>query len=352
MLNVEYITNKIKNIIFSSGFDLVGISEAQRLEDYAHLEKWIEYGYQGDMKYMENVSKRSDVREIDGSFKSVISCAINYNSINNEVSSSKAEEQKLGWISRYATGDDYHYIIKKKLKSISHKIEDLFEFKPQIRYYVDTGPVLERAHAGISGVGWIGKNSCLINKDIGSWIFLSEILIDQVLQYDCDVKDMCGTCTKCIDSCPTNAIVMDKVIDSNKCISYLNIENKKYISDDLAKRFANNIYGCDICQEVCPWNKKAKLTNLKIFSPRPKFRTPDLVTLLSDVEKNWETLKIKSPIKRVKKEGMIRNILIVMGNTGDANYIPILERYLVSKDKIYVRTARDSIQRIQNTIGS
>ena len=352
MPNVEYITNKIKNIIFSSGFDLVGVSEAQRLEDYEHLEKWIEYGYQGDMKYMENVSKRSDVREINSSFKSVISCAINYNSINNEVSSSKAQEQKLGWVSRYAIGDDYHDIIKKKLKTISYKIENLFQFKPQIRYYVDTGPVLERAYAETSGIGWIGKNSCLINKDIGSWIFLSEILIDQVLQYDSDVKDMCGTCTKCIDSCPTNAIVMDKVVDSNKCISYLNIENKKYISDYLAKRFANNIYGCDICQEVCPWNQKAKLTNLEIFSPRREFRTPDLITLLSNVENNWETLKIKSAIKRVKKEGLIRNILIVMGNTGDASYIPILERYLVDKDKIYARTAQDSIQRIQEAIDS
>ena len=352
MSKIENLSNQIKTIILSSGFDIVGISKAHKLKDYKHLKQWVDNKYQADMKYMEHISKRSDVREIDNSFKSVISCAINYNSINNELSSYRAYRKKKGWISRYAIGDDYHKITEKKLKIASLKIKGVFHSEPKIKYYVDTGPVLERAYAGISGTGWIGKNSCLINKEIGSWIFLSEILMDQVLKYDEDVKDMCGTCTRCIDACPTDAIIFDKVVDSNKCISYLNIENKKYIKNDIAKKFLNNIYGCDIYQEVCPWNKRAKLTDLKVFNPKQEFTIPDLIELLRNVENNWNKLKIKSPIKRVKKDGLIRNILIVMGNIGDIKYIPILEEYIINKNLISAKTAEDSIQRIKDSLDS
>ena len=340
------LSNQIKEIVLSSGFDLVGISEAKILEDSHFLKDWLEKGFHGTMKYMEDSKRRSDVREINSKFKSVISCAINYNNLTKDSNSYKALEDNKGWISRYATGDDYHSILGKKLKLVALKIQELFDEQIVVKSYVDTGPILERAHASMGGVGWIGKNSCLINKEIGSWIFVSDILIDKSLVYDSNVKDFCGTCTKCIDACPTNAIVSEKVVDSKKCISYLTIENKKYVEDRMARKFLNNVYGCDICQEVCPWNSKAKIVESSIFNNRDELISPDISILLNKIETEWETLKIKSPIKRAKKDGLIRNILIVMGNSRDSKYIPILEKYAKSHNEIHIRTAEDSIKRL------
>ena len=352
MSNNHNITAEIKSIVLSSGFDLVGVSKAKRLDDDMYLRNWIDNNYQAEMTYMENISKRSDIREINASFKSIITCGINYNSIENKNTSEYANNQNKGWISRYATGDDYHKLLERKLKQISAQIKNLYNRDIATKYYVDTGPVLERAYARNAGVGWVGKNSCVINREVGSWIFLSEILIDQELDYDLETKDMCGSCTRCIDSCPTQAIISEKVIDSNKCISYLNIENKKYINNDIASKFLNNIYGCDICQEVCPWNKKAKLTDFGTFNRRDEFVSPDPVNILNKIEENWEKLKIKSPMKRVKKEGLIRNILIVLGNSSCSEHIEILEKYLNSKNIIHAKTAKDSIERLRSSINS
>jgi epoxyqueuosine reductase len=348
MKNQVDLTTKIKEIVLSSGFDLVGVSKAQKLTESVFLVDWLENDFHGDMKYMENPEKRSDVRRIAPSFKSVISCAINYNSLNERKNSLDANSRSKGWISRYAIGDDYHKIIEKKLKNIVTQISDLFANEIGTTSYVDTGPVLERAYASLSGLGWIGKNSCLINKDEGSWVFLSNILIDQELTYDTKTaRDLCGSCTKCIDACPTSAIVEEKVIDARKCISYLTIENKKYIENNLALKFRNNLYGCDICQEVCPWNKRATICELGDFNPRNELIEPDILSLILMVEEDWDRLKIKSPLKRVKKDGLIRNILIVMGNLPSKRYLSILEKYLKSENLIHSMTARDSIERIR-----
>ena len=250
-------------------------------------------------------------------------------------------------------GDDYHKTIIKKLKIIQSEIEEIFINDINIRVYVDTGPILERAYAVKSGLGWIGKNSCLINHDHGSWFFLSNILIDQELTYDLpNLKNLCGSCTRCINACPTDAIVKDKVIDSRKCISYLTIENRKYIENDLASKIKNNIFGCDICQEVCPWNKESSITKLNEFLPRKEFLEPDVLDLLHLIEKDWDKVKIKSPLKRVKKDGLIRNILIVMGNLANSEYISILEKYLKSENIIHAMTAKDSIERIRESMVS
>lgn len=345
------LTNQIKNIILSNGFDSVGVSEACKLDDEFFLANWIQKDFHGSMKYMEDVDKRSDVRKIDSNFKSVISCTLNYNTLDKEKSSMLAEKKGKGWISRYAIGDDYHKIIEKKLKKIGFLIKKLYSETVNVRAYVDTGPLLERAYASRSGLGWIGKNSCLINRGQGSWIFLSNILLDQKLKFD-DVatKDFCGACTLCIDSCPTNAIVDNKIIDSRKCISYLTIENRNYIEDALASKIKNNIYGCDICQEVCPWNRKSIIDLENGINPKNLLIEPDIINLISIIEEDWETLKIKSPLKRVKKDGLIRNILIVMGNSLNKKYLSILQKYLESKNLIHSMTARDSIKRIKSHI--
>lgn len=353
MKSNDELTREVKEIILSNGFDNVGIARAERLKDFGYLTEWINNDFHADMKYMEDADRRSDIRKIDPSFKSVISCSLNYNSFNSKKTSMEANEDGKAWISKYAIGDDYHNIIKKKLNIISLKIKDLFLKSINMRVYVDTGPILERAYAVKSGLGWIGKNSCLINKKDGSWFFLSNILVDQELVYDDSYsKDFCGTCNKCIDSCPTDAIVSDKVIDSRKCISYLTIENKNYIKDELAKKFLNNIFGCDICQEVCPWNRKSPIVKLNELNIRSELIAPNVIDLLGQIEKNWDEIKIKSPLKRVKKDGLIRNILIAMGNLANKEYIPILKKYLNSKDVIHSNTAKDSILRIEKRINS
>lgn len=345
------LTSEIKEIILSNGFDTVGVSQACELEDSFFLANWIQKDYHGNMKYMEDVKKRSDVREIDSNFKSVISCTLNYNILDSDQNSTKANENGMGWISRYAVGDDYHKIIEKKLKKIGLLIRELYAEKVNVRAYVDTGPLLERAYGSKSGLGWVGKNSCLINRGQGSWFFLSNILIDQELRYDDpSSKDFCGSCTLCIDSCPTDAIVQEKVVDSRKCISYLTIENKNYIEDSLASKIENNIYGCDICQEVCPWNKKAVIDISKIINPKNILVEPDVASLITIIEEDWDNLKIKSPLKRVKKDGLIRNILIVMGNSRNKKYLSILEKYLESENLIHSMTANDSIKRIRSNL--
>jgi len=345
------LTSQIKKIILSNGFDSVGISKAHELKDSSFLSDWIKKKFHADMEYMEDVEKRSDVRKINRNFKSVISCTINYNSLDIKKNSSDAMRNGKGWISRYAIGDDYHKIIQKKLKIASSQIKDLYVENINSRVYVDTGPVLERAYASMSGLGWIGKNSCLINRDQGSWVFLSNILIDQDLAFDnLPSKNLCGSCTKCIDSCPTNAIVGDKIIDARKCISYLTIENRKYVNNYLASRIGNNIYGCDICQEVCPWNKRATISKLNQFNPKDELIEPDMMNFISIIEEDWDRIKIKSPLKRVKKDGLIRNILIVMGNSASEKYLSILTKYLDSKNLIHSMTAKDSIERIRSTM--
>ncbi len=344
------LSNQIKEIILSNGFNSVGISEADKLDDSTFLKKWISSDFHADMAYMEDVEKRSDVRMINPKFKSVISCTLNYSSIDSKKLSIKAKRKGKGWISKYALGDDYHKVINKKLKQIQLRIEELYREKINVKVYVDTGPILERAYASKSGLGWIGKNSCLINKENGSWSFLSNILIDQELAYDKPtLKNLCGSCTRCINACPTGAIVDDKVIDARKCISYLTIENKKYIKKDLASKIRNNIFGCDICQEVCPWNKESNITELNEFRPRAEFVEPDVQNLLTLIEEDWDRVKIKSPLKRVKKDGLVRNILIVMGNLANKEYLSTLEKYLNSDNIIHAMTAKDSIERIRES---
>ena len=247
----------------------------------------------------------------------------------------------MAWIARYAVIDDYHKILKKLIDSLMQEISKIYKLNYKV--YVDTGPLIERAYSKHAGIGWVGKNSCIINRNLGSFFFLSEILIDKQLIYDDPVIEMCGTCTKCIDSCPTNAIVDNKLIDSNKCISYLTIENKNTIDQNLASKISNNVYGCDICQEVCPWNRKVKIKENFSWNLRDYFVSPDLNELLDLIEKEWEEIKINSPLKRAKKQGLIRNILLAMANSKDKKYGERIRYYLNNKNQVLATTAKQAI---------
>lgn len=284
------------------GFLSCGISKAEFLEEEApRLENWLQNNRHGEMLYMENhFDKRLDPTLLVPGSKSVISLLLNYFPENMQ----RNDTYK---ISKYAYGVDYHFIIKEKLKELMHFISSEIG-EVDGRAFVDSAPVLDKAWAAKSGLGWIGKHSNLLTKQVGSFYFIAELIVDLDLKYDSAVTDHCGSCTACIDACPTNAIIGDKVVDGSKCISYFTIELKNEIPYYVKGKFDDWMFGCDICQDVCPWNRFSKPHNQPIFDPHPE--------LLSMSKKDWEEItedvfqKIfkKSAVKRTKFSGLTRNI--------------------------------------------
>ncbi len=292
------------------GFDLVGFAKAEKLnEEIDELEKWLENKYQAGMAYMErNIEKRKDVRNILRNAKSVISLAVNY---YNDVEFS-GDPQK-GKVSRYAWSRDYHFIMWEMLEELTERLKTL-DGNFESVYYVDTGPVMDKAWAVRSGIGWMGKHSNIITREMGSWIFLGEMITNFEFSYNNPIPDYCGTCTACIDACPTNAIVENYVVDSNKCISYLTIENKGEIPGEFLGKFESWVFGCDICQDVCPWNKKfSKQTDHPEFKKAGNIEL-DLQEILSMEKKEFKNRFKESPIYRAKLKGLKRNAEFLVKN--------------------------------------
>jgi len=291
-------------IVKKHGFYLVGFSEAKELSaEIERLESWLSEGYHASMTYMQrNLNKRKDVKAILASAKSVISLGMNYYTPEEH-----SEENNLGKVSRYAWGKDYHHVIWEKLDQI---IRDLKEKEPSFEAvaYVDTGPVMDKAWAVRGGLGWLGKHTNVINKEIGSWFFIANIITNWPLNYSIPIEDFCGSCTACIDACPTDAITKEYVVDSNKCISYLTIENKKNIPEEFKGKFENWIFGCDICQEVCPWNIKfSKVTSSQAFYPEKGNKELHFAKVMDLSKKDFKQKFSNSPIKRAKLSGLKRN---------------------------------------------
>ena len=284
------------------GFISCGISKAGFLEQEApRLEKYLKNNYNGQMTYMENhFDKRLDPTLLVDDAKSVVSLLLNYYP-------SEVQNEESFKISKYAYGQDYHFVIKEKLKEFLHSIqENIGEVSG--RAFVDSAPVLDKAWAAKSGLGWIGKNSNLITQKVGSFYFIAELILDLELEYDHVVTDHCGSCTACIDACPTQAIVAPYVVDGSKCISYYTIELKENLPHEMKGKFDEWMFGCDTCQDVCPWNRFSKPHSEPLFNPNPE--------LLSFSKKDWleiteETFRLvfkNSPIKRTKFDGLRRNI--------------------------------------------
>ena len=279
-----------------------GISKADFLEDEApRLENWLKNNRHGQMSYMENhFDKRLDPRLLVDGAKSVISLLLNYYP-------SELQREDSYKISKYAYGQDYHFVIKEKLKELLESIQDHIG-EVSGRAFVDSAPVLDKAWAAKSGLGWIGKNSNLITQKVGSFYFIAELIVDLDLDYDNPTTDHCGTCTACIDACPTQAIIAPYQVDGSKCISYYTIELKENLPEDAKGKLDDWAFGCDVCQDVCPWNRFSKAHNEPLFNPNPD--------ILSFSKKDWEEiteevfLKVfkNSPIKRTKFEGIKRNI--------------------------------------------
>ncbi|MDW8330343.1 MAG: tRNA epoxyqueuosine(34) reductase QueG [Cyclobacteriaceae bacterium] len=296
-------TQLVKQLSRELGFSYCGISKAEFLEEEApRLEEWLRRGYHGKMKYMENhFDKRLDPRLLVPGAKSVISLLYNY---YPKKDLAKNDNFK---IAKYAYGEDYHYVIKDKLKEMLYRLQ---EKTGQIsgRAFVDSAPVMERAWAKRAGLGWIGKNSLLLNRSMGSFFFLAELIIDLELEYDGPIKDYCGTCTACMDACPTGAIPEPQVVDGSRCISYFTIELKEEIPPEVKGKFENWIFGCDICQDVCPWNRFAQPHNEARFEPPAgleNFQQQDWIELTEEV---FQKLFRKSAVKRTGFKGLKRNI--------------------------------------------
>lgn len=294
----------IKTLSKEYGFAYCGISKAKFLENEApRLERWLKNSMHGTMQYMENYfDKRLDPRLLVEGSKSVITLLYNYYP--------ELEVETEAKVSKYAYGEDYHDVIKDKLKEMTFRLQEqigVFAY----RIFVDSAPVLEKAWAQKSGAGWVGKNSNLINKQQGSFFFLAEIICDLELEYDGPIKDYCGTCTRCIDACPTDAISEPYVVDGSKCISYLTIELKENIPTDFKGMFKNWAYGCDICQDVCPWNRFSKPhqePRFQLLEGIEDVFNKDVENLTEEVFK--KTFK-KSPIKRAKFSGLVRNLKFI-----------------------------------------
>jgi epoxyqueuosine reductase len=263
--------------------------------------------------------------------KSVVVCAMNYNTGFPRTTFSRLK----AWISRYAWGLDYHDVLKVRTRELARWIEA--NFAARTRAYVDTGPLNERVLAKYAGIGWFGKNTCIINQHQGSWLFLGCILTNLDIQTDMPPPDRCGSCTRCLDACPTDAFVAPYILDSRKCISYTTIELRGPIPEESRTGVGHHLFGCDICQDVCPWNRRAPETFEPQFQPRPGLFHPEIETLLALKESQWQELIRHTPLKRAKVKGLMRNLMVVAGNSGVARFAASLEKFRTHDDE-QVRT--------------
>jgi epoxyqueuosine reductase len=409
----------IKRHALAAGFDLVGIAPPSALKDLEFLPRWVKKGYGGEMRYLAD-PRREDPRRVLPSVKSIICMGLIYNTphpystdiadpaegekVSNSRGAPTGDVRSRAWISRYAWGKDYHDVMRSKLEHLRMEVEKL-TLDVETRVHVDTGPIVERAFARLSGIGWMGKNTCLINEGKGSWFFLGVILTNLELELDLAAPDRCGSCTRCLEACPTGALVEPYVMDASRCISYFNIELKGAIPEEFRTAIGRNVFGCDICQDVCPWNDRpwslvrgplpdeaahdehsgassperhAATTALPEFQPMqvevksreplvertpkdepvPQLPTtgqfslfnPTIKALASITEEGFQRVFARSPIKRAKYRGWLRNLCVVMGNSGDRQFIPWLEAAADNPDPVVREQAAWALHRLQGGV--
>jgi epoxyqueuosine reductase len=353
------ITALVKQAAHAAGFDLAGIARVEDFPELDYFPKWIARGHAGDMKYLEARDqagrlKRASLRSAMPWARSVLVCAINYNTA--QPYSTAARDSDRGWISRYAWGrEDYHDAVLRRLKVVEQRLRAVTEHRGPdarsagepatlvTRCYVDTGPLVERVYAKYAGVGWIGKNTCILNQKAGSWLFLGVILSSFALESDEPAPDRCGSCTRCIDACPTDALIAPYQLDSNRCISYLTIEKRGAIPESLREGMGRHVFGCDICQDVCPWNRKAPLTAQPEFQPREGLVNPALAWLAEISAEEFREKFRGSPLRRAKRGGLRRNAVIAMGNSGDRRFVPMLEKLKADEDTVVAESANQAL---------
>jgi epoxyqueuosine reductase len=354
-----------------AGFDLCGVAPAAHFAELEYFPRWIAAGRHGEMNYLaartaDQRLKRESLANVAPWARSVVVCAIDYDSPHPY--STECRDPSLGWISRYAWAQaDYHDTVLKRLQALESSVTALAAHAklpgtPQpLRSwcYVDTGPVVERVLARYAGIGWVGKNTCVINQQLGSWIFLGVLLTSLPLPPDLPAPDRCGSCTRCLDACPTGALPLPYQMDASRCIAYLTIEKRGSIPTGLRAGIGRNIFGCDICQDVCPWNRRtvrasrhdeqgepsaapaaATITEL---ARQKHFVNPELRRLAAMSEEEFRSAFRHSPVKRAKYQGLMRNVIVAMGNSGDRSFIPELEAFADSGNPVLSQHARWSL---------
>jgi epoxyqueuosine reductase len=295
------------------GFDVCGIAPAGDLPELKFLREWLAAGYDGEMAYLRrSAARRADVRSIMPLARAVVVTGTVYNT-RHPYSTEEADPGRAQ-ISRYAWGDDYHDVVGERLERLVQWMRRSSDEPVEARAYVDTGPVQERVYARHAGVGWIGKNSCVINPQLGSWIFLGEIICSLPLEPDAPSFDQCGACTLCLESCPTGALVAPGVLDSRRCISYLTIELRGDVPGPLQPAIGSHVYGCDVCQEVCPWNQMAPVSDDAAWQRRPVWDRVDLVALASATDDELADAMKRSAMRRTRVQGLRRNVRIALNN--------------------------------------
>jgi epoxyqueuosine reductase len=338
------------------GFDLCRFARADAPEHAMQFRKWLDRGEGGEMNYLaRNAEKRCDPQQVLPAGKTVIVLALNYfqgggfesplsAASPRKIAAHTAPSASGGRIARYAWGDDYHKLIEKKLTVLD---DFLRRYGGTQKCYVDTGPMLERDHAATAGVGWHGKSTMLLNRQLGTWFFLAEILTTLEFAPDPAQKNYCGRCTRCIDACPTGAITAPHQVDARRCISYLTIELKGSIPVELRPLIGDRIYGCDDCLDACPWNRFAKASRESAFAMRPEIAQMSLRDYLALDEKNFRRVFRDSPLKRTKRRGLLRNVCVALGNVGTKDDLPALEKAAADAEPLIAEHALWAIGQIR-----
>jgi len=336
---------QIKQQANALGFELVGIAPAAPADGFAQLQDWLDRGYAGEMSYMERQAEaRRHPRSILSDVQSVVMVGMNYKPADE---ADQLLSPGFGRVARYARGTDYHEVLRRRLNQLLAYIQKL-EPGARGRAVVDTAPLLERDFARRAGLGWFGKNTMILNKRLGSYFFLGALLLDIALPPDnAHEASHCGTCTACLDACPTSAFPAPGVLDSRLCISYLTIELRGRIDEELCSPMGDWVFGCDICQEVCPWNKKAPPGNEESLLSRPDLEALNCVELLGLSEEAFRDRFRGTALTRPKRSGLLRNAALVLGNQGDAAAIPALRRSLDDPDAVVREAAAWAIERIE-----
>ena len=357
MINSSEITAVVTKAATTAGFELCGIATAEDARELEYFPRWIAAGHAGEMKYLEARDeqgrlKRSSLAHAAPWARSVVVCAINYNSAQPYTTQTEQlgdHAKECGWISRYAwSHEDYHNSVLRRLRKVEAELRRAVAAEDLVtRSYVDTGPIVERVVAKYAGIGWIGKNTCILNQKLGSWLFLGVILTSLELDTGLPAADRCGTCTRCIDACPTDAFIAPYQLDSNKCISYLTIEKRGAIAgDELREGMGRHIFGCDICQDVCPWNRKAPATTAADFQPRAELVNPSLEWLAGMSEEEFRNKFRGSPVRRAKRAGVRRNAVIAMGNSEEQKFLPTLKRLTHDEDEVIRESAEWGVRKL------
>jgi epoxyqueuosine reductase len=333
-----------KTLAREAGFDLAGVARLDRGPDLSAFARWVGSGYAGEMAYLTTqVAKRTDLGAAFPWARSVLCVGLQY---DTPAPYSTEAPPDRGWIARYAWGDDYHDVMKAMLARLVDRLRD--EAGPfEARTYVDTGPIVERAWAAEAGLGAWGKNTCLLHPEHGSWFFLGEVVTDLDLPADAPRLDMCGSCTACLDACPTGALPSAYVLDATRCISYLTIEVKGAIPEDRREGVGRHVFGCDICQDVCPWNRRRRVRGPASFEARRGLAAPDLADLALLDDEGFRELFRRSPVKRAKRRGFLRNVAVALGNARDPRHRPVLEQLAEDPDAVVVEHARWALRRLE-----